>query len=48
MVNQAINQFLELYEWQDDRVREGIRAADQGQFASASEVEQILNRYEGD
>ena len=48
LVNQAINQFLELHAWQDERVRAGIQAADQGQFASESEVEQILNRYEDD
>ena len=48
LVNQAINQFLELYAWQDERVREGIQAADHGQFASESEVERILNRYEDD
>ena len=48
LVNQAINQFLELHAWQDDRVQAGIRAADQGQFASESEMEKILNRYEDD
>ena len=48
LVNQAINQLLELYAWQDERVREGIQAADQGQFAGESEVERILNRYEDD
>ena len=47
LVNQAINQFLELYAWQDERVRTGIQAADQGQFASESEVEQILNKWAG-
>lgn len=48
LVNQAINQFLESHVWQDQRVRAGIQAADQGQFATESEVEQIFNRYDDD
>lgn len=48
LVNQAINQSLELHPWQDKRLQVGIQAADQGQCASESEVEQILNWYEDD
>jgi len=45
LVNQAIDQYLELHDWQDERIREGIKAADEGRFASDAEMEQIFNKY---
>ena len=45
MVNQAIDQLLELHAWQDERVKEGIRAADQGKFASDVQMEKIFDKY---
>ena len=45
IVNQAIDQLLELHAWQDERVKEGIRAADQGKFASDTQMEQIFDKY---
>ena len=46
MVNQAIDQLLELHAWQNERVKEGIDAADQGRFASDASMTRILNKYE--
>jgi len=45
MVNQAIDQLLELHAWQNERVKEGINAADQGRFASDANMARILNKY---
>jgi len=45
IVNQAIDQLLELHAWQDERVKEGIRAADQGKFASDAQMERIFDKY---
>ncbi len=45
IVNQAIDQLLELYAWQDERVKEGIRAADAGKFVSDAKMERILDKY---
>jgi predicted transcriptional regulator len=45
VVNQAIDQLLELHAWQIERVKDGIRAADQGRFASDAEMTKILNKY---
>jgi predicted transcriptional regulator len=45
IVNQAIDQLLELHAWQDERVKEGIRAADHGKFASDAQMEQIFDKY---
>ncbi len=46
MVNQAIDGLLEVYEWQTERVREGIKAANEGHFASGTEMKRIFNKYE--
>jgi len=45
MVNQAIDQLLDLHAWQNERVKEGINAADQGRFATDADMAQILNKY---
>ena len=45
LVNQAIDQLLEIHSWQIDRTKEGIKAADEGRFASDAEMEQIFNKY---
>lgn len=45
LVNQAIEQLLELHSWQDGQVKEGIRAADAGEFADGSEIDRIFGKY---
>jgi predicted transcriptional regulator len=45
LVNQAIDQYLELLAWQDERTKEGIKAADAGRFASDAEMDAIFNKY---
>ncbi|MFQ5354380.1 MAG: CopG family ribbon-helix-helix protein [Thermodesulfobacteriota bacterium] len=46
MVNQAIDGLLEVYEWQTERVRDGVRAANEGRFASEARMKRIFNKYE--
>jgi predicted transcriptional regulator len=46
LVNQAIDQLLEIHAWQIERTKEGIKAADEGRFASDAEMERIFNKYE--
>lgn len=46
IVNEAINQFLELHAWQEERIREGIEAADQGRFVERAEMERVFGKYE--
>ena len=45
LVNQAIDQLLELHAWQIERTKEGIKAAEEGLFASDAEMERIFNKY---
>ncbi len=46
VVNQAIDQLLELHAWQDERVKVGIKAAEEGRFASDADMARIFNKYE--
>ncbi len=46
LVNQAIDQLLEIHTWQIERTKEGIKAADEGRFASDNEMKRIFNKYE--
>ena len=46
LVNQAINEFLELYAWQEERIKAGIKAADEGRIAGEGEMERIFSKYE--
>jgi predicted transcriptional regulator len=45
LVNEAIDSFLEYQEWFAAEVREGIAAADRGDFASPEEVDGIFSKY---
>ena len=46
IVNQAIDQLLDLHAWQIERVKEGMKAADEGRFTGEPELERIFNKYE--
>ncbi len=46
LVNQAIDQLLDLHVWQSKRVQEGIKAADEGHFASDVDMAKIFSKYE--
>ena len=45
IVNEAIESFLELHTWQEQRIRSGIEAADQYRFAGKSEMERVFRKY---
>ena len=45
VVNQAIDQLLEVHAWQVERTKEGIKAADEGRFATDAEMERVFNKY---
>ncbi|MDJ0657705.1 MAG: ribbon-helix-helix protein, CopG family [Xanthomonadales bacterium] len=45
LVNQAIDQFLDLLAWQEKRIKEGIKAAEAGKFASDADMDAIFDKY---
>lgn len=46
VVNQAIDHLLELHAWQSERIKEGIKAADEGRFVSDAHMAKISSKYE--
>lgn len=44
VLNEAIRSYLEIYRWQIEHIKEGVRQADRGRFASDSEVAKIFAR----
>ena len=45
LVNQAIDQLLEFHTWQSERVKVGIKAAEEGRFASDADMARIFNKF---
>lgn len=45
---EAIREYIELNEWQIKEIQQAINEADQGQFASESEVEQTFAKWKVD
>ncbi len=45
LLNRAVDDALEYYEWYMQTVRRGIEDADAGRFASPEEVDAVLKRY---
>ncbi len=45
LINEAIANFLDLQEWQRERIETAIAAADRGEFVTQGEVDQVMNKY---
>jgi len=45
LISQAVQDYLELQSWQMDKIRAGIAAAEQGDFASEEEIARIVEKY---
>jgi predicted transcriptional regulator len=45
LVNQAIRNYLELQEWQRQKIEAGIAAADRLEFAAEEEIARIDGKY---
>ena len=46
LVNQALDHFLELHAWREQRIKEGIQAADENRFADDTEMARLFDKYE--
>ena len=45
LVAEAIQNYVEDQAWQIEAIREGIKEADKGEFATEEEVKKILNKW---
>ena len=44
VVNEALASFIETHRWQIEHIRQGLREAEAGEFASESQVKRVLGR----
>jgi predicted transcriptional regulator len=44
VVNEALKAYLETYQWQIEHIQQGVREANAGKFAPASEVKRVIAR----
>ena len=45
VLNEAVDQYIDLHEWQLRHIQEGMGEARRGDFASDEEVDAFFNRY---
>jgi predicted transcriptional regulator len=45
VLNQAIDAYLETYQWQIEHIQEGVRQADRKQFASDAQVKAAFAKW---
>jgi len=45
VINEAIDAYLEVHQWQLDHIKEGLRQADAGEFASDDEVAAAFSKW---
>lgn len=45
VINEALDQYIELHEWQVAHIQKGIEAARQGDFATEDEVKSFFDKY---
>lgn len=45
LLKEAIDSYLQVYQWQLDHIKEGLRQADAGEFASDEEVAAAFARW---
>jgi predicted transcriptional regulator len=45
VIEEALAAYLDLHAWQDAHIREGLRHADAGEFASQAEVAEAFARW---
>jgi predicted transcriptional regulator len=44
VVNQALKAYVDVHQWQIDHIRQGVREANAGKFASDADVKRVIGR----
>jgi predicted transcriptional regulator len=45
VLNEAVSAYLDIHRWQIDHIKEGLRQADAGEFATEAEVAAAFRRW---
>jgi predicted transcriptional regulator len=44
IVNEALKAYIDVHQWQIEHIRQGLREANAGKFASGAEVKRVTSR----
>lgn len=44
-INKAIEDFIDYHEWYLAKVKEGVKAAEEGRFATQEEIESVFSEF---
>jgi predicted transcriptional regulator len=44
IVNEALKAYIDVHQWQIEHIRQGLREANAGKFASEDEVKKVISR----
>jgi predicted transcriptional regulator len=45
VLNEAIDSYLEVHQWQMDQIKQAVKEAERGDFATEEEVNAVLKKY---
>lgn len=45
VINEALDQYIDLHEWQISHIRKGVKAARRGEFVTEAEVKAFFDKY---
>ena len=45
VINEALDQYIDLHEWQMSHIRKGVKAARRGEFVTEAEVKAFFDKY---
>lgn len=45
VINEALDRYIDVHEWQVKHIQEGLDAADRGEFATDAETEEFFKKY---
>ena len=45
VINEALDRYIDVHEWQVKHIQEGVEAAERGEFATDKEMDRFLKKY---
>jgi len=48
VINEALDRYIDVHEWQVKHIQEGLDAADRGEFATDAETKEFFKKYGSD
>ena len=45
IVNEALDRYIDVYEWQISHIQKGVKEAEKGNFAPDEEIDEFFQKY---